>query len=87
MSNLSESFLELDEKIGAGVIFGPKTKIKPLWFWWRGRKYQVKKITYIWKTKKGKATLYHFAVIDENDNLFELCYNSESLVWRVLSSA
>jgi len=86
MSNPYENFLELDEKIGAGVFFGSGIKMRPLWFWWRGRKYQVKKITYTWKTKKGRATLYHFAVVDQSDNVFELCYDSESLVWKILSS-
>jgi hypothetical protein len=79
--------MQIEEKISVGAIFGSATggKLKPLWFFWNKRKYQIKEVTYGWMTKEGKATVYHFSVKDENDNLFEITYNNESLVWKVLA--
>jgi hypothetical protein len=72
-------------RIEVEAMFGGRTKLRPLWFFWNKRKYQIKEVTYGWMTKEGKATIYHFSVKDENDNLFEITYNNESLVWKVLS--
>ncbi len=53
---------EINESIKVGAIFGDnKKKLKPVWFVWSGRKYDIKKITYILdgKDKKGQYTPFY----------------------------
>lgn len=75
---------EFDEKIEVGTIFGRARKIKPLWFVWRGIKYSIREITYYWTTQQGDALTHHFSVRDKADNLFEIGYNAQTLVWKLL---
>jgi hypothetical protein len=89
-------FTEIDEKIKVGAIFGqdrhfvPKKglnvpfegKIKPVWFFWSGRKYQIKEITYAWQDRKGVADLYFFSVTD-GQAVFEISFNDKDLIWTL----
>ena len=70
------------EDIRVAAIFGPGSRIKPVWFDWRRRKYEIREVTYAWQEREGEATLLHFAVSD-GVNLFELTWNSASRVWSL----
>ncbi|MBI1921813.1 MAG: hypothetical protein HYS23_12125 [Geobacter sp.] len=70
------------EDIRVAAIFGPGSRIKPVWFDWRRRKYEIREVTYAWQEREGEATLLHFAVSD-GANLFELTWNSASRVWSL----
>ena len=74
---------QIDEMIKVVAIFGDGKKLKPIYFLWGNRKYKISQITYNWISQDGKAKVYHFSVIDTNDNLFEICYNTESMVWKL----
>ncbi|MCF6156957.1 MAG: hypothetical protein E3K36_17370 [Candidatus Brocadia sp.] len=72
---------EINEPIKVGAIFGDnKKKLKPVWFVWSGRKYDVKEITYIWTERVGKASIHHFTVTDAA-SLFDISYNTDTLLW------
>jgi hypothetical protein len=73
---------QIRENIRVAVIFGPGNAIRPVWFDWGARKYQVREVTYFWQERQGSAELLHFAVSD-GANLFELTYNSSSLGWAL----
>ncbi len=76
---------EINEPIKVGAIFGDnKKKLKPVWFVWGGRKYNIREITYIWTEKTGKSVICHFAVAD-GANLFNISYSTDSLVWTLHS--
>jgi hypothetical protein len=75
---------EFDEKIEVGTIFGRARKIKPVWFVWRGIKYFIWEIAYYWTTEQGDALIHHFSVRDKANNLFEIGYNAQTLVWKLL---
>jgi hypothetical protein len=76
---------EINEPVKVGAIFGDnKTKLKPVWFIWSGRKYDIKEITYIWTEKVRKANIHHFTVSD-GANLFDISYSTDSLVWMLHS--
>jgi hypothetical protein len=76
---------EINEMIQVGAIFGDnKKKLKPVWFIWNGRKYNIQGITYTWTERIGKENLHYFTVTD-NDNLFSLSYNTDTLVWTLHS--
>jgi len=76
---------QIDEIIRVVVVFGGDKKLRPVYFLWKNRKYKILKITYTWISWEGKAKIYHFSALDTNDNLFELCYNSESMVWKLVN--
>ncbi|MBN1621566.1 MAG: hypothetical protein JW871_03130 [Endomicrobiales bacterium] len=73
--------IDINESIDVGAVFG-KNRIKPKWFVWNGKKYQIKEITYTWKENQGEAKLIHFSVTD-GATLFELCLNQKTLMWRL----
>ncbi len=73
---------DMEEPIIVAAIFGKKPWLKPVWFIWKNRQYQIHKITYTWIDKEGQFKRYHFSVSD-GANLFELCYHSERLSWQL----
>lgn len=76
---------EVHEPIKVGAIFGDnKKKLKPVWFVWSNRKYDIKEITYIWTEKARKASIHHFTVTD-GANLFDISYSTDTLVWTLHS--
>lgn len=72
----------INELVTVGVIFGDGRKIKPVWFKWRGKKHSIQTITYTWTSRQGRALIHHFSATD-GANLYELCYNTESLDWEL----
>lgn len=74
----------IDERIDVGAVF-KKDAVKPRWFIWKGRKYDIKEVTYIWADTLGDAHVMRFAV-SVGDTLFELSLNQKSLEWRLESS-
>jgi hypothetical protein len=70
------------EDVRVAVIFGPGSSIRPVWFDWRRRKYEVREVTYTWQERQGDATLLRFAVSD-GVNLFELTFNSADRIWSL----
>ncbi|HEY6871129.1 MAG TPA: hypothetical protein VI298_00245 [Geobacteraceae bacterium] len=70
------------ENIRVAVIFGPGNSIRPVWFDWRRRKYEVREVTYSWQEREGAATILHFAVSD-GVNLFELAYDAVGQAWAL----
>jgi hypothetical protein len=70
------------EQIRVALIFGPGSKIRPVWFDRQGRKYPIKEVTYTWQERQGEATILHFAVSDGSD-LYELSYNTASQLWAL----
>jgi len=70
------------EDVRVAVIFGPGNSIRPVWFDWRRRKYEVREVTYTWQEREGEATLLRFAVSD-GASLFELTFNSANRVWSL----
>jgi hypothetical protein len=57
----------------------------PLWFFWRGRKHEVEKVTFRWEERSGRSLIRHFSVSD-GANVFEIGYDSEKSDWRLLST-
>lgn len=76
--------VEINEPIKVGAIFS-RGEIKPVWFSRNGRQVRVSETTYTWKTREGSAAILHFSVTD-GQGLYEICYNAESLVWRLTKS-
>lgn len=75
----------IEQPIKVGAVFGGKKKIRPVWFIWEGREHHIKEITYIWNSREGRSLLYYFSVTDKADNLYELCYRTDSATWHLLT--
>jgi len=57
-------------------------KVRPFRFLWRGQPHAVREVTYQWQDRAGRALLTYFSVTD-GVNLFEICFNSETLRWKL----
>ena len=75
---------QFDEKIEVGTIFGRGSKMKPIWFIWKGIKYPSQDIAYYWTSERGDPLIHHFSVKDKDNNVFEIGYNARTLVWKLL---
>jgi len=76
--------MRIGEEITVLASFGMPYRIKPLSFTWSGRTIEVKEVTFTWKTKEGQKVLHHFSATD-GSTLFELTFDSISLLWEIQS--
>jgi hypothetical protein len=60
-----------------------KGVVTPIWFLWRGRRYEVEKVTFRWEERRGRALIKHFSVTD-GASIFEIGYDSEKLDWKLI---
>jgi hypothetical protein len=65
------------------VVYQPGAKVKPIWFELNRKQHKITRTTYFWKDRVGEAPLLHFAVVDEDDSLFELVFNSHDQSWML----
>ncbi len=65
------------------VVYKPGEKIKPIWFELNRQQHKVARTTYFWKDRVGDTPLLHFAVVDENEALFELVLNTHDQTWTL----
>ena len=54
----------LKEKIKVNAIFEEGGRMRPIHFVWRGKKYTVLKVNYLWHTREGRTLYKHFSVFD-----------------------
>ncbi len=59
-----------------------KGEVKPLYFSWQNRDYQVKKIEFVHSHSQGAAKLFFFSVVGIGAN-YELIFNSQNFTWRL----
>ncbi|MCG2721831.1 MAG: hypothetical protein L6290_07435 [Thermodesulfovibrionales bacterium] len=74
--------MDIGETISVVASFGMPYKIKPVRFRWNGKLFEVKDITYAWQTKEGQTKIYHFSITN-GKTLYELSFDTVSLVWRL----
>ena len=74
--------MHIGEHISVIVSFGPRYRIRPVKFRWSGRTFEVKEITYVWKTNEGQSLIHHFSVTG-GKTLYELTFDTTSLIWRL----
>ncbi len=72
----------IDEPVSVLASFGQSDKIKPIRFLWGKRVFNVKEVTYRWKSKEGKSAIYYFSVTDGR-TLYKLSFNADSLLWKL----
>lgn len=72
----------IDEEIRVAAVFGPGSRLRPVWFDWKRKKHTVTEVTYTWKDRAGDVTLLHFAVTD-GMALYELTYDTARQTWAL----
>ena len=71
----------IGEPVKVGVVFA-SSRIRPVWFVWKNYRYDIKQVTFSWRSRQGSAPIYHFAVTDEA-NLYELSFNTKTAEWML----
>ena len=71
--------VKIREPVRVAVDFD-HTKIRPLAFVWRDRKYSVKRVSMVYKRQHGTGFWWCFAVADEA-NSFILLYDPIKMSW------
>lgn len=71
----------IDERIAVGAVFQDNV-VKPKWFIWNNRKYEVKAITFRWKNRIGADVVSYFSVSDGN-NLYQISLSQKHLLWTL----
>ena len=74
--------MDIGETISVVASFGMPYRIKPVRFNWSGKLFEIKEITYTWKTEEGKKKIHHFSVTDGR-TLYELTFDTDTLLWRL----
>jgi hypothetical protein len=69
------------EPIRVAVIFQSGVKAKPVWYELNRRQHWIARTTYFWKNKVGETPLLHFAVVTEDNALYELVFNALDQSW------
>ena len=75
---------EIQEPIKVGAVF-TNGLVKPAWFIWNDRRYEVHEVTMRWQTREGTASVLHLGVTD-GASLFELAFNQQTLHWCLASA-
>jgi len=58
-------------------------KIKPLRFRWNERAYKISKINGGWVSDEGINRSYHFSVMADGPDCFELTFDARSMSWEL----
>ena len=73
---------EIVEPIEVIALFR-QGKLSPLKFRWREQVYRVTRINGTWHRNDGHNRLFHYAVMSDNTDVYELSYNEGSQSWRI----
>lgn len=58
-------------------------KIQPLRFRWNERAYKISKINGGWVSDEGINRYYHFSVMSDGPDCFELTFDSRNMSWEL----
>ena len=64
------------QPVRIAVVFQPGVKARPVWFELNQRQHRITRTTYFWKDRVGDTPLLHFAVVTEDNALYELVYTA-----------
>ncbi|MGD9488398.1 MAG: hypothetical protein AB7W47_10280 [Calditrichaceae bacterium] len=58
-------------------------QMKPLRFKWNGRVYKINQLNGHWVSHQGHNKQYHFSIIADSSDYFELLFEDSSLEWQI----
>lgn len=72
--------IQVNEPVKVEAVFGPQVSLKK--FEWHGRNYQVSKVGYQHRFKKGEKLIHAFSGVS-GSTAFCLHFNALDLSWRL----
>jgi len=57
--------------------------VRPLSFLWRGRPFEVQRVNFRWRDRKGRQELWFFSVSTPHGT-YEIAYVSQRLSWHLI---
>ncbi len=75
-------FEDLNDPIEVIALFRGG-KMRPLKFRWKDRVYRVEKVNGGWVSDEGSSRFYHYSVMTDGPDVYEICYNSSRFSWRI----
>ncbi len=73
---------EVNESIDVLTIFRDGT-MRPVKFKWAGKTYKISRVTFEWVSKEGSFPIYHFAVMADGDDVYEIFLNTFTMRWTL----
>ncbi len=70
-----DAVIEVNADFGGGTIY-------PRSFTWNNKRYEISKITYHWKERRGQEMTSYFSVACNND-LYQLSFSNTTFGWRL----
>jgi DTW domain-containing protein YfiP len=67
--------------VSIAVVFQPGAKAKPVWFELNRKQHKIARTTYYWQDRVGDTPLLHWAVVTDEDALYEIVFNSDDQSW------
>ncbi|MGE5280208.1 MAG: hypothetical protein ACM3L6_05660 [Deltaproteobacteria bacterium] len=73
---------------GPGTVISATCRIEagavhPLSFVWRQRSFDVQRVNFRWKDKRGREELWYFSVATPH-GIYEIAYSSRCLCWYLI---
>lgn len=75
-------FEDINDPIEVIVLFRGG-KIRPVKFRWKDRVYKIERVNGGWVSDEGKNRFYHYSVMTEGPDVYEISYNSDRFSWRI----
>lgn len=72
----------IDEPIEVLARF-ERGRVAPFRFRWNQSTFRISKVTGSWQDREGQHQRYHFSVLSENNDYFELRFHSGELTWTL----
>jgi len=73
---------EVDEPIDVMTIFRDGA-MRPVKFKRGDHAYKISRITYEWVTKEGNYPIYHFAVMADGEDVYEIYLSTLTMSWTL----
>ncbi|MFP4589034.1 MAG: hypothetical protein ACOCZX_04880 [Candidatus Bipolaricaulota bacterium] len=74
-------YKDVHQSVKVGVRFTDDT-VEPVWFFWKGRKYEVDQVNFYHRTFRGEAPLHYFSV-SVSGRFYKLAFDGKKLRWEL----
>ena len=65
------------------ISFFQNGQLHPLRFKWKNRVYKIIRVNSSWSSQLGTGKRYHFSVISDTPDCFELIFDSSTFFWEL----
>ncbi len=73
---------EIGDKVEVIALFRDG-RLRPLKFRWKDRVYRIERVNGEWVSDEGQTRFYHFSVMTNGPDVYEIRFNSGNRVWNL----